>query len=97
LPRRQIASHDQGIGDELRRHLSTHRPADYAPREQIDHGGNIEPTFRRPHIGEVGDPFAVGSGRLEAAVEHVGSDGGNLPLTQIGRQSTPARTGFESL
>jgi hypothetical protein len=25
------------------------------------------------------------------------SDGGDLPLTQIGRQSTPARTGFESL
>src|SRR5271168_1939611 len=26
-----------------------------------------------------------------------GSDGGDLPLTQIGRQSTPSRTGFESL
>jgi len=30
-------------------------------------------------------------------VEHVRSDGGDLPLTQIGRQSTPARAGFEGL
>jgi hypothetical protein len=30
-------------------------------------------------IGEVSDPFAIGSGRFEAAVEHVGSDGGRLP------------------
>ena len=42
-------------------------------------------------------PFAVGSRCREAAVEYVGSDGGDLPLTQIGRQSTPSRTGFESL
>jgi hypothetical protein len=73
------------------------RPADHAPREQIDHGGHIKPALCRPHIREVGNPFAVGSGRLEAAVEHIGSDGGDLPLTRIGRQATPARTGFESL
>ena len=89
--------HHQGIGDELGRHLSTHRPADRASGEQIDDSRHIEPTFRCPHIREVGDPFAVGSGRFEAAVEDVGSDGGDLPLTQIGRQSPPARTGFESL
>ena len=59
--------------------------------------GNIEPTLRGPHVREVSDPFAVGSGRIEAAVEHVGSDGGDLPLTQIGRQTTPSWTGFESL
>jgi hypothetical protein len=58
---------------------------------------HIEPTFCRPHIGEVGDPLAVGSGRLEGAVEYVRSDGSDLPLTQIGRQATPSRAGFESL
>ena len=60
-------------------------------------GSYIEPALCRPHIREVGNPFTVGSRRIEGAVEHVGSDGGDLPLTQIGRQSTPSRTGFESL
>jgi hypothetical protein len=89
--------HHQGIGDELRCHLCTHRPADHASREQIDDDSHIEPTFCRPNIGEVGDPFAVGSGRLEGAVEYVRSDGSDLPLTQIGGQATPSRAGFESL
>src|SRR5207245_2485228 len=53
--------------------------------------------FRGPDIGKVSNPFAVGSGRCEGAIEHIGSDGGDLPLTQIGRQATPARTSFESL
>ena len=89
--------HHQGIGDELRRHRGAHRPADHAPREQIDDGRHIEPAFRRPDIGEVGDPFAVGRGGFEAAVEHVRSDGARLPLTQIGRQATPSRACFEGL
>ena len=75
--------HHQGVGDELRRHRCVHRPTDHPAREQIDDGGHIEPTLRCPDIGKVGDPFAVGSGGVEAAVEHVGSDGGRLPLTQI--------------
>ena len=83
LPRRQIAITSASVTS-WACHLSTHRPADRAPGEQIDDGSHMEPAFRCPHIGEVGDPFAVGSGRFEAAVEHVGSDGGDLPLTQIG-------------
>src|ERR1700729_1793789 len=50
-----------------------------------------------PEGGEVRDPFAVWSSRLEAAVEHVRSDGGSLPLTLIGRHATPSRTCSESL
>jgi hypothetical protein len=42
-------------------------------------------------------PEAPVSPSTPGVVEYVGSDGGDLPLTQIGRQSTPARTGFESL
>ena len=87
----------QGIGHELCCHLCAHRPADHAPGEQIDDGSHIEPTFRCADVSEVSDAFAVGSSCLEAAVEYVGSDGGNLPLPQIGRQSTPAWTRFESL
>ena len=59
--------------------------------------GHIKPTFCCPQIGKISNPFAIGSERHEGAVEHVGSDGSDLPLTQIGRQSTPARAGFESL
>ena len=89
--------HHQSVGDELCRHPCAHRPADHAPREQIDHGCHVEPAFRGPDIGEVRDPFAVGCRRFEAAVEHVRSDGARLPLTQVGRQTTPARPCFEGL
>lgn len=44
-----------------------------------------------------GDPFAVGRGRFEAAVEHVGSDGRGLTLAQVGRQTAPARACFKGL
>jgi len=89
--------HHQGVGDELGRHRCVHRPANHTAGEEIDDGGHIEPALRRPHIGEVRDPFAVGSGSFEAAIEHIGSDGGDLPLTQIRRQSTPARARFKGL
>jgi hypothetical protein len=89
--------HHQSVGDELGRHRGAHRPANHPPREQIDHRRHIEPALRGPDIGEVCDPFAVRSRRFEAAIQHVRSNGGGLPLTQIGRQPTPARTRFEGL
>jgi len=46
--------HDQCVGDELGRHGVAHRPADDAPREQVDHGRNIQPAFGGPDVGEVG-------------------------------------------
>src|SRR4029079_2105991 len=49
-----------------------------------------EPAVRGPDIGEVCDPFAVGCRRFEAAVEHVRSDGADLPIPQVGRQTTPS-------
>ena len=73
--------HHQSTGDELYGHSSTYRPADHATREQIDGGSDIEPAFRYPDLGEVCHPFAIGCGRLEAAVELVGSEGGRLPLS----------------
>ena len=42
------------------------------------------------------DPKDVFNGLVDE-LKKASSDGGDLPLTQIGRQSTPARTGFESL
>ena len=57
--------HHQGVSDELGRHRRVHRPANHTAGEEIDDGGHIEPAR------EVSDPFAVGSGGFEAAVEHV--------------------------
>jgi hypothetical protein len=57
----------------------------------------VEPAFRRPDIGEVSDPFAIGGGGFEAAVQNVRSDGGRLPLTHIGWQPPPARTSSQRL
>jgi hypothetical protein len=76
--------HHQSIGDELGRHGCAHRPADHTAGEQIDHGSHKEPAFRRPDIGEIGNPFAVRRRRREAAVEYVGGDGGDLPLVAAG-------------
>jgi hypothetical protein len=89
--------HHQGVGDELSCHGRAHRPADHAPGEQIDDRCHIKPALRRPDVGEVGDPFAVRSRGLEAAIQHVGSYGARLPLTQIGRQPTPSGTRFKAL
>jgi hypothetical protein len=61
-------THHQGICDELRCHRRAYRPANYPPREQV--------ASRCLDMREVGDPFAVGCRRFEAAFEHVGSDGG---------------------
>ncbi|RWO16082.1 MAG: hypothetical protein EOS08_28240 [Mesorhizobium sp.] len=32
--------HDEGVGEQLCRHLRFHRPADYPAREQVDDSGN---------------------------------------------------------
>ena len=44
---------------------------DQPTREQVEHRRHIQPSFRRPDICEVSDPFAVGRGSLEGAIEHV--------------------------
>ena len=51
--------HDKGIGDELHRNLSLHRSANDPPREQINHGGNVEASFSDLDVGEVGNPLLV--------------------------------------
>ena len=65
--------------------------ADNPPGEQIDDDGNVKPAFCRPNICEVRNPFAVGSRRLEGAIEHVRSDGSRRPLTSGGRRRRRGR------
>jgi hypothetical protein len=76
--------HDQGIGDELRRHARAHRPTHDATGEQVSDHRHIEPTFRRPDIREISDPSAIWSGGLEAAVKNIGA-------TAAGSSPTRAR------
>ena len=43
-----------------------------------------------------GRPLISKTVRVEKWLEHVGSDGGRLPLTQIVRQAAPSRTSFRA-
>jgi hypothetical protein len=73
LPRCQDR-HDQCVEDKLRCHGVTHRPADDAPREQVDDGSDVQPALGGPDIGEVGDPHLVRRVGGELAIEHVAGD-----------------------
>ena len=66
----------------MQKNLDTTRPTDHAPGEEIDDRGHVEPPLSGPDMGEVGNPFVVASRCCKAAIEHIGSDGGGLPLTQ---------------
>jgi hypothetical protein len=63
--------HHQSVGDQLGGHFGLHRPADNAPGEQVDDGGDIKPTLCGPDICEISDPLLVGALRRELSVEHV--------------------------
>ena len=71
----------QSVGEKLRRHPALiEQPT--KPREQPTKR-HLELALRGPDtdIGEGGNSFAVGGGCFKVAVEHIGSDGGDLPLT----------------
>ena len=65
--------HHQGVGRWLRRYRGTHRPANRAPREQINDGSQIEPALCRPHIREVGNPSTLGVGASEVRLSTLGA------------------------
>ena len=87
--------HDEGVGDELGGHASTHRPADHTAREQVDDGRNIEPTLSRPDVGEVGDPLLVRRRRLEGSIEDIRRC--HVALPGILGQASPAGPGPQPL
>ena len=61
-------------GDELRRHRVAHRPADYAPGEQVDHCGRVQPSFGGLDVGEVGHPLLVRRIGAELPIEDIARD-----------------------
>src|SRR5690606_13621217 len=85
--------HDEGVGDELSCHLGLHRPADDTAGEQVDDGGNVEPTFGGPDVGEVSDPLLVRGRCLEGAVEEVVRH--CRSLANVLRQPTATRPGTQ--
>jgi hypothetical protein len=89
--------HYQGVSDQLGRHARAHRPSDHPSGEQVLDRRHIKPALRRPDVGEVSNPFAIGSRGFEAAVQHVGGDGARLALSQVGRQSAPSGPRFKAL
>jgi hypothetical protein len=62
--------HHLGIGNELRSHVVLHRPADDAPRIQVEYRGDIQSTLCRTDIGKVSHPSLAGAIGLQLAVEH---------------------------
>ena len=81
--------HHQRVGNELRRHRRTHRPAHDAAREQVDHGSHIQPVLGGPDVGKVGDPLLVWRLGAELAIKDVGRNHRSLAI--ILGQTAPAR------
>ena len=65
--------HHQRI-DESDMCLSLHGPAHGAPGKEVQHDHKVEPVFRRPDAGEIGEPLLVRPARLEVTVEDVVGD-----------------------
>jgi len=54
--------------------LSLHGPAHGAPEKEVQHDHKVEPAFRRPDAGEIGEPLLVRPARLEVTVEDIVGD-----------------------
>ena len=59
LPRRQLAITKASVTSWAVISALIDQPHD-ASGEQIDHRSDVEPAFRRPHVGKVCNPFAIG-------------------------------------
>jgi hypothetical protein len=88
--------HHQRVGDELRRHLIAHRPADHAPRVQIQHHGEVQPAFRSPDVREVGHPALVRRCCHELPSQQVRCDRALGPTTVVYRQATSLVAGLKA-
>jgi len=52
-----------------------HRPADDLPGEEIEHDGQIEPSFSGWHAGYVGEPYLMGAVGGKFLAEPANRDG----------------------
>ena len=82
--------HHQRVHDQWGIPISFHRPAHCAPGAEVENNSNLEPAFRGPDVGEVGQPVLVRPVGLEVPVENVLSD--HRPFTIIPRLSPTHRS-----
>jgi hypothetical protein len=69
-----VQAHLERVDDELVAHVIGHRPAhDLAAIGVLD-GGEIEPAFPGPQVGDIGEPEHVRLGRAKAPFDEVVSD-----------------------
>ena len=61
----------QCVQHEVRRHASTHSPANDAPGEHVDHEGHIQPALPGRNTGEIRNPELVRPIRPELAVHPI--------------------------
>lgn len=82
--------HHQRIRDQLCRHRRLHGPAHHPSGEETHDGGDVEPPFGSPEIGEVGHPFAVRGRGVKLAIEHIRQDRAWRPRAGIGGHPPPS-------
>ena len=63
--------------------IGLHRPADHAPRPQVQDHGQVEPTLARPEVGDVAGPAGVRRLDLEILIKEVLGD--RQVVLRIGR------------
>src|SRR5829696_6698170 len=87
--------HLERVDDERRAHVGGHRPADDLARVSVLHGGEMQPPFAGPQVGDVRDPQHVRSVGSEVALDEVrgGLDAGHAdrrppPLTRLDPRDT---------
>jgi hypothetical protein len=74
--------YDQRICDQGRCHISFHRPANHAAREEINDSRDIEQALQRPDIGKISHPLLIGKRRRKLPIDYIDGDEG-LSITQI--------------
>ena len=80
--------HEQGIG------VGTHSPADNLTGEEIQDRCQIQPTLLSGDVGDIADPFLVGTLRLKLAIKHIGSHG--IRMLRIGGLNALTRLAYRS-
>lgn len=74
--------------------VSLHGPAHGTPGKEIQHDCDIEPAFRSPDIGEIGQPLLVRPVGLEVPVENiVGDDRARVVISRLAAAPGPRPQG----
>ncbi len=78
----------QGRTYQIMGEARTRRPADYLPREEIQDGREIQPSFFGRDIGDIGDPYLVGILDSHLVPEKVFKD--RILMMRVGSHAIPS-------